>query len=73
MTLALWQHVPTRHRYIVLVIDNIVQQAAGPLSAAQLAAAQADEWRIPWMPGVAGWAEKHRGEFMELHPRGAQS
>lgn len=69
MNLALWQHVPTQGRFIVLVVDGVVQQAAGPLSPAQLQQAQADEWRIPWVPGVAQWVQARRGEFVELHPK----
>ncbi len=67
MNLALWQH-KTGDRYIVLVVDGVVAQAAGPLTAAQSQQAQADEWSIPWMPGVAQWVEARRGEFVELHP-----
>jgi hypothetical protein len=73
MELALWLHTPTNARYIVLLTDGIVQQAAGPLDGAQLAAAQADEWSVPWVPGLAAWVEQRRGEFVELHPRMGQS
>ena len=69
MTLALLYHRPTAARYIVLIMDGAVQQAAGPLDSAQLAAAQANEWSIPWMPGLAAWVEARRGEFTELHPK----
>ena len=69
MQLALLLHRPTQVRYIVLLVDGSVQQAAGPLDGAQLAQAQANEWSIPWMPGLAAWVEARRGEFTELHPK----
>ena len=68
MTLALFLHTPTGSRYVVLLVDGIVQQAAGPLDAAQLAAIQRDEWAIPWMPGLARWVEARRGEFKQIFP-----
>ena len=68
MTLALFLHTATSARYIVLLVDGIVQQAAGPLDAAQLKAIQRDEWSTPWVPGLGAWVEQRRGEFTELHP-----
>lgn len=68
MTLALFQHTPTSERYIVLLLDGVVSQAAGPLSVAELQAIQRDEWSIPWMPGLAQWVEQRRGEFTQIHP-----
>lgn len=67
MNLQLWQHTNGK-RYVVLLLDDVVVQAAGPLDAAQLQAAQRDEWSIPWMPGLAAWVEQRRGEFTDLHP-----
>ena len=69
MTLALLLHRPTNARYIVLILDGIVQQAAGPLDGAQMAAIQRDEWKVPWMPGLAAWVEARRGEFEQVFPR----
>mgnify|MGYP000849606793 CR=1 FL=1 len=68
MTLALLLHTPTGARYIVLIADGAVQQAAGPLDNAQMGAAQANEWSIPWMPGLAAWVEARRGEFVQVWP-----
>ncbi len=73
MTLSLWQYTPTQGRYIVLLVDDVVQQAAGPLSPAQLQQAQADEWSIPWMPGLAAWIEARRGEFEQVWPQEPQA
>ena len=67
MQLALFLHT-TGDRYVVLLVDGIVQQAAGPLDAAQMAAIQRDEWSIPWQPGLAAWVEARRGEFVQIHP-----
>ena len=69
MQLALLLHRPTQVRYIVLLVDGSVQQAAGPLDGAQLAQAQANEWSIPWTPGLAAWVEARRGEFEQVFPR----
>ena len=68
MNLALWLHNTTGDRYVVLLVDGAVQQAAGPLDAAQMAAIQRDEWAVPWMPGLAAWIEARRGEFEQVYP-----
>lgn len=73
MNLQLWQHVVTNARYIVLTALGIVLHAAGPLDAAQLAAAQADEWNVPWRAGLAAWVEARRGEFEQVWPQAAQA
>lgn len=53
----LWQHTAAGDRYIVLLRGDVVEQAAGPLSDAQMAAVQADEWAIPWARGLATWVQ----------------
>ncbi len=68
MLLALFRHRPSDARYIVILADGIVQQAAGPLTAAQLVQAQANEWSIPWQTGLAAWVEARRGEFEQVWP-----
>ena len=68
MTLALYLH-NNGDRYVVLLLDGVVSQAAGPLSVAQLQAAQRDEWSIPWQPGLATWVEARRGEFVQVWPK----
>ena len=68
MQLALFLHTHTNARYIVLLVDGMVQHAAGPLDGAQLAQAQANEWSIPWTPGLAAWIEQRRGEFVQVWP-----
>ena len=68
MNLSLLLHIPTNARYIVLRLDGIVQQAAGPLSAAQIAEAQRDEWTIPWQPKLDAWVEERRDEFEQVWP-----
>jgi hypothetical protein len=72
MHLALFLHVPTLDRYIVLVAGGIVEQAAGPLTTAQLQEIQRDEWAIPWTSdarALGQWVEARRGEFTQLHPK----
>jgi hypothetical protein len=72
MHLALFLHSPTQDRYIVLVADGTVQQAAGPLTTAQLQEIQRDEWAIPWTPearALGQWVEARRGEFVQVWPQ----
>jgi hypothetical protein len=69
MLLALYLHAPTLDRYVVLLVDGIVQQAAGPLTVAQLQAIQRDEWAIPWEPNLGAWVEERRGEFTQVWPQ----
>jgi hypothetical protein len=72
MHLALFLHAATGDRYIVLVADGIVQQAAGPLTVAQLQEIQRDEWAIPWTPearALGQWVEARRGEFEQVWPQ----
>lgn len=68
--LELWQHTPTGDRYIVLANDYQVAHAAGPLTDAELRAAQADEWLIPWHWGLEAQVEQHRQEYVRVHPQG---
>lgn len=67
MTLALFLHT-SGARYVVLLHDGVVQQAAGPLDNAQMKAIQRNEWQTPWQPGLAQWVEARRGEFVQIHP-----
>ena len=68
MQLALFLHKVSGARYVVLLVDGSVQQAAGPLDNAQMAAIQRDEWSTPWQPGLAAWIEQRRGEFTQIWP-----
>lgn len=69
MNLELWLHNPTGNRYIVLSIDGVAQQAAGPLSNHEIKMAQENEWSIPWMPGLGNWVQAHRDEFETVFPQ----
>lgn len=62
MQLQLWQHT-NGDRYVVLLRDGVVEQAAGSLSDEQLRAAQMDEWTLRLRRDVGAWVQAHRGEF----------
>lgn len=72
MTLQLWQH-RNGARYIVLLHDGVVMFADGPLSADEIAAAQADENTIQWSTRTADLVEARRNEYTQVWPVTAEA
>jgi hypothetical protein len=68
MRLELWQHRPTRDRFVVLLGATGAQQADGPLTDGDISAIQQNMANIRWSRSCAEWIVSHARDFVSVWP-----